>query len=154
DYAVGTAANGQALYDLLSREPPRGDRFLLVGGVQYDAAPAPAAGGAVASTGRGPSRPEGGRPRWGLLPGSLEEAHAVAGLRGRPERLVSLEGGAATEAALRRNLPGARYVHLATHGFFADAQFRSAFRHDVAGERLRVGRVLMAGRRSTVTERN
>jgi tetratricopeptide (TPR) repeat protein/CHAT domain-containing protein len=154
DYAVGTAANGQALYDLLSREPPRGDRFLLVGGVQYDAAPAPAAGVAVASTGRGPSRPEGDRPRWGLLPGSLDEAHALAGLWGRPERLVSLEGGAATEAALRRNLPGARYVHLATHGFFADARFRSAFRHDVAGERLRVGRVLMAGLRSTVTERN
>jgi tetratricopeptide (TPR) repeat protein len=68
DYAVGTAANGRQLYDLLSREPPRGDRFLLVGGVQYDAAPA--AGVAVASAGRGPARPEGGRPRWGRLPGA------------------------------------------------------------------------------------
>jgi CHAT domain-containing protein len=67
---------------------------------------------------------------------------------------VSLEGSDATEAALRRNLPGARYVHLATHGFFADARFRSAFQHDVAREQLRVGRVLMSGRRSTVTERN
>jgi tetratricopeptide (TPR) repeat protein/CHAT domain-containing protein len=154
DYAVGTAANGQALYDLLSREPPRGDRFLLVGGVQYDAAPVPASGVAVASAGRGPAGPNGDRPRWGLLPGSLDEAHALAGLWGRPDRLVSLEGAAATEEALRRGLPGARYVHLATHGFFADARFRSAFQQDVAGERLQVGRVLMAGRRSTVTERN
>jgi tetratricopeptide (TPR) repeat protein/CHAT domain-containing protein len=154
DYAVGTAANGRALYDLLSREPPRGDRFLLVGGVRYDAEPAAGAGVQVASAGRGPAGPAGDRPHWGSLPGSLDEAHALTELWGRPDRLVSLEGSAATEAALRQHLPGARYVHLATHGFFADARFRSAFGHDVAREQLRVGRVLMSGRRSTVTERN
>src|SRR5262249_21921837 len=48
----------------------------------------------------------------------------------------------------------ARFVHLATHGFFADASFRSAFRHDLAGERLLTGKFQLTGSPGTVTARN
>ena len=35
-------------------------------------------------------------------------------------------------------MPAARYLHLATHGFFADAEFRSALQHDLKSEQLYV----------------
>src|SRR5262249_20450094 len=41
-----------------------------------------------------------------------------------------LEGDDATTAGVLAALPTARYAHLATHGFFADPAFRSAFRVD------------------------
>src|SRR5262249_44178950 len=42
-----------------------------------------------------------------------------------------LRGGrAASTAKLEEDLPRARFAHLATHGFFADPQFRSAFQVD------------------------
>jgi hypothetical protein len=40
----------------------------------------------------------------------------------------TLDGDRATPAAVLAELPKARYAHLATHGFFADESFRSAFR--------------------------
>src|SRR5262249_61369002 len=57
-----------------------------------------------------------------------------------------LEGDQAPTAAVLAALPKARYAHLATHGFFADASFRSAFRVDpelfqrtLRGERIGAG---------------
>jgi CHAT domain-containing protein len=103
---------------------------------------------------RGPALEADKRPRWRYLEGSRREAEAIAALWKKSGRAELLEGADASEAALRQRLPGARYVHLATHGFFADAKFRSAFRHDVARERLeRFGRPL-SGKRATVTGRN
>src|SRR5262249_41016789 len=43
---------------------------------------------------------------------------------------LSRTGAAAGTAQLQGDLPRARYAHLATHGFFADARFRSAFQVD------------------------
>jgi CHAT domain-containing protein len=44
-----------------------------------------------------------------------------------PEGVVDeVRGAAATEAAFRRQAPGKRYLHLATHGFFAPPELRSA----------------------------
>jgi CHAT domain-containing protein len=51
-------------------------------------------------------------------------------------------------------MPRCRFVHLATHGFFADAAFRSAFHHDLAGESMQLGGFELLGRRSTITGRN
>jgi CHAT domain-containing protein/tetratricopeptide (TPR) repeat protein len=152
EYALATALHEQHLYDLLTREPPAGERFLLVGGVAYDADPS-AAGAAAPLARRGPPLPQNDRPRWPALPGTLAEARQVAALwpGGTP---AVLSGTRATRAAVSEQLPGARYVHLATHGFFADRQFRSVFRHDLAGERLLAGKFALAGPGSTVTARN
>lgn len=49
----------------------------------------------------------------------------AAGLQVRP-----LEGADASVARLLDALPNARYAHLATHGFFADARFRSLLQLD------------------------
>jgi CHAT domain-containing protein len=94
------------------------------------------------------------RPAWPYLKGTLDEARGIATLWPSSERVALLEGDAATSAALCRELARAGHVHLATHGFFADPKFRSAFQQDVAGERLTAGGVEMAGDRSTVTGRN
>jgi CHAT domain-containing protein/Tfp pilus assembly protein PilF len=80
-------------------------RLLAVGGVDY---------GAAGDNGRG----------WGFLAKSQEEAQRVA--EQWPGDKTLLEGRQASEAAVLKALPGARYVHLCTHGFFADARFRSA----------------------------
>jgi CHAT domain-containing protein len=52
-------------------------------------------------------------------------------------------------------MPQSRYVHLATHGFFADEKFRSMFGHDVAGEQLfGTDMELVTARQAGVTVRN
>jgi CHAT domain-containing protein len=43
-----------------------------------------------------------------------------------------LIGEAADRSSLCRQLPEARVVHLATHGYFADKEFRSLFHHDAS----------------------
>ena len=43
---------------------------------------------------------------------------------------AGLGGGSADAAAVLRELPKARFAHLATHGFFADAKFRSVLEVD------------------------
>src|SRR5208337_4367636 len=57
-----------------------------------------------------------------------------------------LQGDEATTAAVLAALPKVRYAHLATHGFFADESFRSAFHVDpklfersMRGERIGAG---------------
>ena len=59
------------------------------------------------------------------------------------------------ENSLRQLLPSAGYVHLATHGFFADPKFHSDFGHEVQGEQLSAGaHELAAGLQTGVTTRN
>ena len=50
--------------------------------------------------------------------------------------ICHLEGQAASEAALREQMPDSRFVHLATHGFFADARFQSMFSQEGSSESL------------------
>ena len=52
------------------------------------------------------------------LPGTRAEAEAIA--KSFPDT-VTLTGLNATETNLRKSLVGARYLHIATHGFFNDA---------------------------------
>lgn len=62
------------------------------------------------------------------LPGTAGEIQEIAALyrsaAGREPRLIS--GRAATEEAFRRESPRHRWLHIATHGFFAPAAVRSA----------------------------
>jgi CHAT domain-containing protein len=66
---------------------------------------------------------------WNLLPGTGPEIRAIGqSFRKRDPSgaLTSLRGLEATESAVRLAAPRHRYLHFATHGFFAPAELRSA----------------------------
>ena len=143
-YAIVTAPHGQGVIDVLagSGEPVGQPRLLLLGGVDYDRFPAPAAAGdasrlAQAAT-RGPSRSPEARTRsgWAPLPGTLGEVNALKRLWDRTGPFTLLTGPEANELQLRQAMPGSQFIHLATHGFFADPAFRSALQNDLTSERL------------------
>jgi len=106
DYAISTIGYGQQLYDLLTEPANNSGKLVLAGDVDYEQSPSP-------------------------MPASATIAPPFT--RSAP---VFLTGRGASETALRQNMPGSRYIHLATHGFFADERSRSAAGHDVAGEQL------------------
>jgi CHAT domain-containing protein/tetratricopeptide (TPR) repeat protein len=107
DHALAVVPHGPFLLEQLLYPPcfPDGpEPVLAIGGVGYDPP------GSVTS-GRG----------YQPLPGTaaeLRQLQAVAG--GRPVRPLS--GADASAARLLAELPQARYAHLATHGFFAEAE--------------------------------
>ena len=86
--------------------------------------------------GRSPSRAprpaavgEGARD-FAPLPGTAREIEAVAQVSRQFRRAAAIDvlsQAAATEEAVRRQTPTHRYVHLATHGFFAPPRMRSTF---------------------------
>jgi CHAT domain-containing protein len=89
----------------------------------------------------------------GPLPGTKRELEQIRELWPQTEPITPLSGNEANEFRLRQTLPGARWIHLATHGFFADAAYRSWLQHDTQGERLFGG--MHSGReQATVTGRN
>jgi CHAT domain-containing protein len=68
------------------------------------------------------------RPSWPRLAATKTEMAAVQ--QSFKQRFANgsatmLSGADATEAAMRQQAPRHRYLHLATHGFFADPQLRS-----------------------------
>jgi CHAT domain-containing protein/tetratricopeptide (TPR) repeat protein len=130
DYAIAVLPHSPFLLDKLSppdRPAERPNGVLVVGGVDYDAhplrsAPLPAPRGEPPLTLRRNSR-------WPPLPATAAEASGVANAAARKKFASrTLEGEKATTSAVLAELPQARCVHLATHGFFADSEFRSAFR--------------------------
>ena len=62
------------------------------------------------------------------LPGSKSEAETVAKLleKGRIGSVAVLSGSQASERQIKLESPGKRFIHLATHGFFATGKVRSA----------------------------
>ncbi len=79
---------------------------------------------------------------FGPLPGSRAEVDVVA----RTFRedtdggsLRQLEGAGASESAFRKLVPGSRYVHLATHGFFAGSGTGSVRAEPVRRSALGIG---------------
>lgn len=130
DHAVAVVPHAAFLLDRLwPREPARAapSDVLVVGGVAYDAT----AGAGPVAANRGRPALKADRPAWPALPGAAAEAAGVAAAAGRAKLAARpLGGAAATPAAVLAALPKARVAHFATHGFFADASFRSAFRVD------------------------
>jgi tetratricopeptide (TPR) repeat protein len=105
------------------------EALLLLGDVDYGAEAALA--DARSGTSRDAALPAGQRSKisWPRLPGSKTEVLAIRDSfrRYAPDGAVLvLQGAQATEAAVRREAPRHRYLHLATHGFFADPRLRSA----------------------------
>jgi CHAT domain-containing protein len=94
------------------------------------------------------------RLTWQSLPGTADEVQAIERLWAGSPRPTVLRETTASEMALRSILPQSRFIHLATHGFFADEKFRSMFGHDVQGEQLFGGAELVSAPRAQVTTRN
>jgi CHAT domain-containing protein/tetratricopeptide (TPR) repeat protein len=148
EYALATIPHAVFLLDKLW--PPDAVRkrpadLLAVGGVAYDA-DLPTAGKAVGNRGAPLLKP-GQKPQWDALPGAAAEAQGVRGAAKKKDLACrTIEGETATTAAVLAALPQAGVAHLATHGFFADASFRSAFQVDPKlFERTRRGERVGAG---------
>jgi CHAT domain-containing protein len=127
DHAVAAVPHGLLLLDRLTAAKPRKEArptLLVMGGVTYDRKPA----AATELAWRGPV---GAAVKWPALPGTLKELKQVVALAGG-RRIVRLEGDRAGADALLAALPRAEMAHLATHGFFADARFRTALQLDEA----------------------
>ncbi|MHC4579805.1 MAG: CHAT domain-containing protein, partial [Planctomycetota bacterium] len=119
----------QHLPSLLAHEAVQEDRgsLLLIGDVDYGGS----AGGAVEATiGRSAAGTRTGERRaFGHLKGTRAEIAAIGGsfeLRHAEGTVEVLRGGAATERAFRSRAPRCRWLHVATHGFFAPPTVRSA----------------------------
>jgi CHAT domain-containing protein len=134
DYALAMVPHGPFLLEQLTPPPPRAaqrppapEGLLLVGGIRYDEQPIAAVAANRAAEGV-VAQPVS----WGYLPGTEAECRLLENLldRSGPKRIVSLSGAEAATARLREELEQARYAHLATHGFFADKQFRSVLQLD------------------------
>jgi CHAT domain-containing protein/tetratricopeptide (TPR) repeat protein len=131
--AVCLVPHGPFLLERLEERaaPARpGDTLLAYGGIDYGQPPAAVVKGDDV---RAPLLSEKRGGRWGALSGTDRERQQVAELAGKvlKDRPVTRSGRAASTAQLLEDLPKARYAHLATHGFFADPQFRSAFQVDL-----------------------
>jgi CHAT domain-containing protein len=134
EHAVAVLPHVPLLLEHLAPEAEAGRAagvLLALGGVDYDRAEA-GVGRPPADRAAGPVPAAGGkRPAWPALPATDRERRRVlalaerAGLKGA----VSRAGAAAATDQVLADLPRARWVHLATHGFFADARFRSALEH-------------------------
>jgi CHAT domain-containing protein len=148
DYAIGTAAFGQQVCDLLSRDPLARDGLLVAGDIDYG----PATPGESGQTVPNQQASELSRGAWERLPATRKETDAISELYRRyaqaesdPKRLVALRGAGAQESALLAGMKNARYVHVATHGFFA-----SPMQRDGIGENLRLRTLFSAETALTV----
>jgi CHAT domain-containing protein len=107
---------------------PAGNTLLAYGGVDYQKeVQAIVKGDDV----RGPLL---GKKRvvWKDLPGTAREEEQIVALaeKALKNKPIARAGRAASTAQLMEDLPKARYAHIATHGFFADPEFRSALHVD------------------------
>jgi CHAT domain-containing protein/tetratricopeptide (TPR) repeat protein len=130
EHALAVVPHGTFLLDRLTapasgRRTPSEEVLLAVGGVGYDQEATPAKELLAERTAE-----RGGKAlTWPALPGTLRELEQVVALAGkRPVR--SLRGAEASSGKLLRELPQARWAHLATHGFFAEPRFRSVLQVD------------------------
>jgi CHAT domain-containing protein len=135
DYALAVLPHGPFLLEQLSPPPARPEKrprppegLLLVGGVRYD--DQPAVGTQTAQ--RGSESVVGQPVSWGYLQGTEQERQLLEKLLTKtgPKVTTDLSGTEAATERLRKELGRARYAHVATHGFFADKQFRSVLQLD------------------------
>jgi CHAT domain-containing protein/tetratricopeptide (TPR) repeat protein len=134
DHALAVVANGPFLLDRLTNpKQVRGSvGMLAMGGVAYDQTPAIAKSTDPDAL-RAPVAVEGKSLTWKALPGTAKETERIVALaRAAGIPVKTLSGAEPSSARLVHDLPGYRYAHLATHGFFADPSFRSRLKVDEA----------------------
>ena len=132
-YAFATVASGRQIVEL-AQNSAIGDgtpgSLLVVGGVDYGDVPKDGRTGGqrvlLRALSAGSTR---GLAGFCTLPGSRSEALTIASLWQTNNGAVSvqsLSGADADKARLRAAVVGARYIHLATHGYFAVPELNSA----------------------------
>jgi CHAT domain-containing protein len=125
EHAVAVVPHGVLLLDRLTeatREKQKKGTLLAMGAVAYDREPKAAMELAL----RGPVAE---KLKWEALKGTEKELAQLVALAGeRP--IIRRDGDKAGVATLLADLPKAETAHLATHGFFADAKFRTALQLD------------------------
>ncbi len=124
---------------LQSTEPPEGETtFVALGGIDYGAEVDTSV---VVLADRSPpveaSLRSGSERLVGELPGSRAEVVAIAGLfeKAFDRHPLPWMGDGASKAALVENAPNARYLHLATHGWFAPEAVKSILDESPAEQR-------------------
>ncbi|HEV2970310.1 MAG TPA: CHAT domain-containing protein, partial [Pirellulales bacterium] len=98
--------------------------LLLVGDVDYGGDP-----GVLLASDRGGRAVRDGESKWIPLPGTRGEIDAIRDSfeqRISDGKIKQLRQRQATSEAVREAAPSYRYLHFATHGFFADPKIRSA----------------------------
>ncbi|HEX5105226.1 MAG TPA: CHAT domain-containing protein, partial [Pirellulaceae bacterium] len=132
-FAIALVPHGQFLLQRLTPYQPAADlsRVLAVGNPDFGASG------------------DASRDNWPRLPGTQQELGEIAAFAGGRATVIS--GTDATTDRVLRELPRASLAHLATHGFFADAELRSFLQLDAEtfAERDRG-----VGLRTSVVERN
>jgi CHAT domain-containing protein len=120
-YAFGTAADGQQVYELLSKPAVTESdaQLLVVGGVRYDMRPNEDSR-TLQLANRGPVLRDGDKPRWSFLPGTKQEVDGVRALWAGDTPPTVFTSTEANERAVGQALTTSRFIHLATHGFFTD----------------------------------
>ncbi len=102
-----------------AQAPPKGKGLYGIGGVDYGGSPGL----------RDAPVDRGGPFSFGPLDGTKKEmqrVHEIFKERFPDEAAAVFNGPGATEATFRREAPRARWIHLATHGYYAaDAQVRA-----------------------------
>jgi CHAT domain-containing protein/tetratricopeptide (TPR) repeat protein len=109
ELAVATAIHGPQVLSCLDRPTADDGRLLLVGDVDFGA------------------RSKSATRFWGSLPGSKQEIEAIADLWPKSSTITMLTRGQATKERFRRELANSAYVHIASHGYFADPKYQSYF---------------------------
>jgi CHAT domain-containing protein/tetratricopeptide (TPR) repeat protein len=127
DWAIATISTPQVLPDLLAANAASraGVGLLAIGDVNYDGRAANPSPAAPAYSQRAARDDTAFTP----LPGTRGELDGIAAIYRKAfgsAGLTTLAGAAASEGAVRRDAQRQRYLHLATHGFFAAARFQSA----------------------------
>jgi CHAT domain-containing protein/tetratricopeptide (TPR) repeat protein len=146
DYTFALVPYGRFLAEQLlageKRQPPEKGTVLAVGAVDYDRTAVPPAREAPAGLRAGP------KVRWPALPATARELDRLVQLADK-RAVRQRRGSAAGTVQVLADLPGARWAHLATHGFFADEKVRSVLHLDEqAFERSRRGEKVGVGARS------
>ena len=98
-------------------------RGVVVGGLDYGAGDRH--GSRMTSARRRTARRSACPGPWPFLAGTLKEADGIARIWPRSGAVDLMEKAMASKTALQRALPRGQFVHLATHGFFADPGIRS-----------------------------
>jgi CHAT domain-containing protein len=125
EQAVAVLPVPRLLPELMKKANPVGEpSLLLVGAVDFNAAP-----GAPIAVSTSRSALRGKLGEWPALEGTGTEITAVKeSFRRRyaAGRVSDLRQKEPTESAVRQQAPKHRYLHFATHGFFAPPELRSA----------------------------
>ena len=129
EYAIAVLPVPQLLPELSAVRGTGQPRLLVLADVQYGG---PVGGGELVAMARSAPRGmrAGERMIWGELPGTRLELVSIKDSFQRAFRqappVTELRECGATEDAVRRRAPGHRYLHFATHGFFAPPSVRSS----------------------------